>query len=318
VKVKLKVKVALLADTVSFLARYRPYTNNSSHLTSFSANTFLAQEVIHTKLNMARIRIEFRTPQHMRPYYGQQLGTWDPGVTMCITYACCDHTVEVPLRRPYYIYDIKRALVRVRCACDAGVRLVQRQVDGELEGEEDILVFTSLQEEQPLPAPVPITQTTRQSPYPSGNELAGDDSTALKLLELLRALCIFYLFCGLVLAVLSYAVPWLICNVAPMVWGGSMPGACFDLTTLGSFLLTCYFVPELLVLLFVAFMSLVFLYMGLLRVGFMVGSLVAMTGNSVAMVGSLFTMAGNLVVMGGKMYARAGDGVIAAVEARWV
>lgn len=202
---------------------------------------------------MPRSRVESGAPRRTtatHPYYGQRLSnTSDPGVSMRITYVCCDQAVEIPLPRPDSIPDSKDALTRKR------VRFVR----GELESEEDDLVSTSLQNDYPLPSPVPSVQTARQSSYP---------------FEIVR-LCfklILHIICGLIFTILSYAISWLISNVAIPMVGLEMP---LELTLLASLFVAYYHEPAIIWSLFLTHVSLRLVY-GLLWVFSMVGWLLEM------------------------------------------
>jgi hypothetical protein len=235
--------------------------------------------------------------------------------------------------------------MRVRCACDAGVRSMQQQVDGELEIEGDILgiedeilVFTS------LPSPVPSAQTTSQSSCPFWIELIADVRGGRRRM---LALLIVSVICGL-----AFAVPWLIRDVAiPILERVSMISEQNRILTVYVILLlaSCPMSDVLSGVIWVAI--LVLLIKGLLWPFLMVCSLldyldamagnyllamaryynldiiarnlvattgnylVAMAGSLVTMAGSLVAMTGNLVVKVGEMVARAGDGVVARVDA---
>lgn len=198
--------------------------------------------------------------------------------------------------------------MRVRCACDAGARSLL----AELESEENILVSTSLQDEELERAPIFIllpllnAQTTRELPHPTWNEVVGRARV-----RVLRTLCIVSIIC-----VLVCTVPWPIRNVTvPTVWGGSIPlGQFLGLTLWILYLLTPYFVSKSVFLVScLAVTSFALLYNGFMLLSLMMGnlvtvarSLVAMAGSLIAFAGSLVAMIGNLVVMVGEMFAMAG------------
>lgn len=301
---------------------------------------------------MARIRIEFRTPRRITaplPYYGQQPGsTSNPGVSMRIThiritYACCGHTVEIPLHRPHY----RDPLVRVRCACDVDVGFIRREVDEvdeEMQIEEGILVLTSLQSDEleskkDIPLPPLSAQTTRQFPHPCGSELVGGSSTDKDVLQrriILHLLWMVSVFCGLV-----YVETWIYLNVVipTLECVGMSSGQLLEKIILITFFLA--YVPMSNILSSLLWdVSLALLRRGLLWVFWMVHSLLEMAGDFlfamavdcvamsvdyvmlagslVALAGSLMEMTGNLVVMVGEMVARAGEGAVAMVNAGWV